>query len=84
LTSTAYRPEQTQRKLLADILRRVFEGSAAALVARLLEQAKRSEEELEAIRRLLADYGEKIGGLRWSPPLRSPSAVVWWTRPSRE
>jgi BlaI family transcriptional regulator, penicillinase repressor len=51
-----YRPDQTQRKLLADLLRRAFEGSASALVARLLEQAKPSQEELDAIRQLLDEY----------------------------
>src|SRR5881275_3161539 len=35
-----YQPDQTQRKLLGDLLRRAFDGSAKALVARLLEQAK--------------------------------------------
>ena len=54
--SARYRPGATQRQLLADVLRRVFEGSATTLVARLLEQAKPSAEELDAIRQLLDAY----------------------------
>ena len=51
-----FRPEQTQRKMLADVLRRVFEGSASSLVARLLEQAQPTVEELDEIRQILDAY----------------------------
>src|SRR4029077_7179049 len=51
-----FRPEQTQRKMLADVLRRVFEGSASSLVARLLEQAQPSANELDEIRQILDAY----------------------------
>ena len=51
-----FRPEQTQRTMLADVLRRVFEGSASTLVARLLEQARPTAEELDAIQRILDAY----------------------------
>jgi BlaI family transcriptional regulator, penicillinase repressor len=51
-----FRPDQTQRRVLRDLLQRVFEGSASALVARLLEQARPTAEELAAIRQLLEDY----------------------------
>jgi predicted transcriptional regulator len=51
-----YRPHQTQRKILSDLLHRVFEGSASALVARLLEQSQPSNRELEAINQLLEEY----------------------------
>jgi BlaI family transcriptional regulator, penicillinase repressor len=50
-----YRPEQTQRKMLSDLLKRVFAGSAQALVARLLEQADPSAEELDAIHKLIEE-----------------------------
>src|SRR3982074_1163813 len=46
-----YQPDKTQRTMLGDLLARVFEGSAQTLVARLLEQADPSKEELEAIHR---------------------------------
>ena len=42
--------------MLKDILNRVFDGSANLMVAHLLEQAKPSEEELEEIRRTVADF----------------------------
>jgi predicted transcriptional regulator len=53
------RPDQTQGKILGSVLDRVFEGSASALVARLLEQSKPSAEELDEIRRLIDDYKQK-------------------------
>jgi BlaI family transcriptional regulator, penicillinase repressor len=54
--SARFRPDQTQRKMLGDLLQRVFEGSASALVARLLEQSRPSPGELNAIQTLIADY----------------------------
>jgi BlaI family penicillinase repressor len=51
-----YQPDKAQRIMLGDLLTRVFEGSAQTLVARLLEQADPSKEELEAIHRLIEDH----------------------------
>lgn len=51
-----YEPDQTQRTMLGDLLERLFEGSSSAMVARLLEQAEPSLEELDAIRKLIKDY----------------------------
>jgi predicted transcriptional regulator len=52
-----YRPalpaEQTQRQLVADLLERVFGGSAAQLVMQALAVKKTSAKELAEIRRLL-------------------------------
>jgi BlaI family penicillinase repressor len=56
------RPDQTQRKLLSDLLQRAFDGSASALVARLLEQSRPTGPELDAIQRLIADYQKLQGG----------------------
>ncbi len=51
-----FRADQTQRRVLRDLLHRVFEGSASALVARLLEQARPTAEELDAIHQQILDY----------------------------
>lgn len=51
-----YQPDKAQRTMLGDLLTRVFEGSAQTLVARLLEQADPSKEELEAIHRLIEEH----------------------------
>lgn len=47
---------KTRSQMLKGMLNRVFDGSANLMVAHLLEQAKPSEEELEEIRRTLADF----------------------------
>lgn len=52
-------PDQTEGKILGNILDRVFEGSTSALVARLLEQSKPSAKELDEIRRLIDDYKQQ-------------------------
>jgi BlaI family transcriptional regulator, penicillinase repressor len=57
-----FRPDQTQRKIVRDLLQRVFAGSASALVARLLEQARPTAEELDAIHQLITDYESRQGG----------------------
>jgi predicted transcriptional regulator len=57
-----HRPDQTQRKLLSDLLRRAFDGSASALVARLLEQSRPTAQELDAIQKLIEDYQKLQGG----------------------
>jgi predicted transcriptional regulator len=51
-----FQPDQTQRSMLRDLLERVFEGSASALVARLLEQSRPSRTELESIHSLIENY----------------------------
>jgi predicted transcriptional regulator len=45
--------EQTQRQLVADLLERVFDGSAAKLVMQALAAARTSPAELAEIRKLL-------------------------------
>lgn len=49
-------PDQTEGKILDNVLNRVFDGSASALVARLLEQSQPSEDELNEIRKLIEQY----------------------------
>jgi predicted transcriptional regulator len=48
--------DQTQRQLVADLLDRVFDGSAAKLVLQALEASKASPQELAEIRKLLDSY----------------------------
>jgi predicted transcriptional regulator len=48
-----YRREQTQRRLLHDLMERAFGGSVKALVLQALATKKSSPEELEQIERLL-------------------------------
>jgi BlaI family transcriptional regulator, penicillinase repressor len=60
--SARFRPDQTQRKMLRDLLDRVFEGSACALVARLLEQSRPTPRELDAIHALIAKYQKQQEG----------------------
>ena len=57
-----FRADQTQRRVLRDMLHRVFEGSASALVARLLEQARPGPEELAAIHQQIVDYQKQQEG----------------------
>jgi BlaI family transcriptional regulator, penicillinase repressor len=54
----AFSEDQTQRHLVADLLNRVFDGSAAKLVVQALAASKTSPEELAEIRKLL-DRGTK-------------------------
>ena len=48
-------------QILDSLLGRVFEGSASALVAHLLDQAKPSPKEMEAIRRTVEQYHKEQG-----------------------
>ena len=57
----ARREQQTKRLLVADLIDRVFDGSAAALVMQVLAGAETSRKELEEIRQLL---DQKRGGRR--------------------
>ncbi|MBS0205089.1 MAG: BlaI/MecI/CopY family transcriptional regulator [Planctomycetes bacterium] len=52
-------PNQTEGKILGTILDRVFDGSASALVSRLLEQSRPTSEELEQIRQLIEQYKQQ-------------------------
>jgi len=51
--------EKTKRQLAADVLQRVFGGSASQLMMHALAGRKTSPEEIEAIRRLLNEYEGK-------------------------
>ncbi len=60
-----YRASLTQDRafgqILESLLGRVFEGSASALVAHLLDQAKPSPKEMEEIRRTVEQYHKEHG-----------------------
>ena len=60
-----YKNKATQKKTLAamvaDLVRRGFDGSASAMVAHLLEQAGLLADELEEIRKTIAAYSRKRG-----------------------
>ena len=49
----AYTEDQTQRQLVADLVERAFDGSAAKLVVQALASKKATPEELDEIRKLL-------------------------------
>lgn len=49
----------TERKFTEDLLQRVFGGSAAKLVIRVLETNPASDEELAEIRRMIDEAGKK-------------------------
>ena len=49
------RPEQAEGKILGNVLAKVFDGSASALVARLLEQSQPTTAELDEIRKLIVE-----------------------------
>ena len=48
--------EKTKRQLAADVLQRVFDGSASELMMHALAGRKTSKEEVEELRRLLDEY----------------------------
>ena len=60
-----YKSKATQKNTLAamvaDLLRRGFDGSASAMVAHLLEQTNPSADELEEIGKTIAAYRNKRG-----------------------
>lgn len=60
----AVRRERALGAMLADIVRRGFEGSASALVARLLDQARPSRQEMQEIRRVIEEHGREGPGSR--------------------
>jgi predicted transcriptional regulator len=51
-----YSQEQTQRRLLRDLMQRAFGGSVKALVLQALASKKSSPEDLDAIEKLLDRY----------------------------
>jgi BlaI family penicillinase repressor len=53
---------RTQSEIVRDLLGRVFDGSASALVTHLLEQAKPDSEELDEMRRTISEFARKKGG----------------------
>ena len=55
---------RTQSRMVRDLLSRVFDGSASAVVTHLLEQAKPDSEELDEIRKTIAEFARQKGGPR--------------------
>jgi len=53
---------RTQSQIVRDLLGRVFDGSASALVTHLLEQAKPDNKELDEIRKTISEFARKKGG----------------------
>ncbi len=53
--------EKTFGQILQNLLGQVFEGSASALVAHLLDQAKPSPQEIEEIRSTVEEYHKQQG-----------------------
>jgi predicted transcriptional regulator len=53
---------RTQSEIVRDLLGRVFDGSATALVAHLLDQAKPDSGELNEIRKTISEFARKKGG----------------------
>jgi predicted transcriptional regulator len=51
---------KTKRQLAADVLERVFEGSASELMMHALQGRKTSHEEIEQLRRVLDERERKI------------------------
>ena len=52
---------KTRSRMLKDMVSRVFDGSASALVTHLLNDAKPTDEELAAISETLAEFRRKQG-----------------------
>ncbi len=48
--------DKTLKSIVADIVNRAYEGSASGLVAHLLEQSNPSADEMEQIRKLIAEH----------------------------
>ncbi len=60
LYSAAVPKEEAHRSLLRDLLRRAFDGSAALLVAALLDTRGIEEAELDEIKRLISERKGKL------------------------
>ena len=52
--------EKTKRQLAADVLQRVFDGSASELMMHALSGRKGSKQEIEELRRMLDEYERKL------------------------
>lgn len=52
--------EKTKRKFAADVLQRVFDGSASQLLLHALASRKGSKQEIEELRQLLDEYERKL------------------------
>jgi BlaI family penicillinase repressor len=52
--------EKTKRDLALDVIQRVFDGSASALMMHALAGRKASKEEIEEMRRLLNEHERKL------------------------
>jgi BlaI family penicillinase repressor len=52
--------EKTKRQLAADVLQRVFDGSASELMMHALSGGKGSKQEIEELRRMLDEYERKL------------------------
>jgi predicted transcriptional regulator len=52
--------EKTKRQLAADVLQRVFAGSAADLMLHALAGQRTSRKDLEELRRMLDEYERKL------------------------
>jgi len=52
---------RTRSNMVRDLLSRVFDGSASALVTHLLKQAEPDSEELEEIRSTFTEFARKKG-----------------------
>ena len=53
--------ETTLGGILGDVVKRAFDGSAGALVARLLAQSRPDPDELDEIRKVIAAYRRRRG-----------------------
>ena len=52
--------EKTKRQLAADVLQRVFEGSASELMMHALQGRRTSQKEIEQLRRVLDEQERKL------------------------
>jgi len=53
---------RTRSEMVSDLLQRVFDGSASALVTHVLEQTKPDSEELEEIRKTISEFAHRKEG----------------------
>jgi len=61
LYSAAVQEQPTLRRMVGDLVQRVFRGSPGLLVAHTLEQTDPSPHELEEMRRLIDEYRARHG-----------------------
>jgi len=53
--------DMVQSRIVSDLLGRVFDGSASTLVLHLLKQSKTDPQEIEEIRKAIAEFEQKKG-----------------------